>query len=264
MNYKLLFPTYRNRYRFVRQKLQQYRPVGGWANGLNLGTGEGDYDWMIAKFCQQLEACDINEDDVAFAQWLNQDVTNLKYRVADALNLVYEDDAFDLLVSVDVLEHVGQPEGMMREVGRVLKPGGIALMTFPNLRFPVTYDPLNRLFRRRRLAQGAYAFGHNYLIDADAFRGWAAENDLLILDECNLSGYLIGFLEMYWTGWVQRLLKANATNLSEKKKRRLSLRPSREEPLLTIFTDGVIKLDHRFSGKSRHSVGKGFVLKKLR
>ena len=63
MNYKLLFPTYRNRYSFIRKRLGEYASKK-FEQGLNLGTGEGDYDPMIATAVDQLTSCDINPNDV--------------------------------------------------------------------------------------------------------------------------------------------------------------------------------------------------------
>jgi SAM-dependent methyltransferase len=41
-------------------------------------------------------------------------------------------EAFDCVVSVEVLEHVEEDDAFVREVHRVLKPGGVFLMTTPN------------------------------------------------------------------------------------------------------------------------------------
>jgi SAM-dependent methyltransferase len=265
MNYKLLFPTYRNRYRFVKENLEQLAGERRFRTALNLGTGEGDYDGMIAHFCDELIACDINEEDVAFARALNRSVPNIRYQVENALDLSFEDDTFDLLISVDVIEHVGRPELMMEQIGRVLLPGGIALITFPSLHFPFTYDPVNRIlgnFTERKISQGAYAFGHEYLISPQRFREWAQRNDLDILLEKNLSGYLVALSEIYWTGIVQRLFKANATNVSDQRKKKTALRPSSKEPALTRLTDAFIDLDDAMFKNSKYSVGKGFVLQK--
>ena len=265
MNYKLLFPTYRNRYLFVRRHLQRMAAERSFDQALNLGTGEGDYDQMVSQYCQQLTACDINEADIDYARQLNAGNPNITYRVEDALGLSFADNTFDLVVSVDVIEHVGQPERMIEEVQRVLKPEGVALITFPSLDFPLTYDPVNRIlswFGNRKIPQGAYAFGHEYLVSKDDFRIWSGKNHLEVLKEQNLSGYIIGLLEMYWTGFIQRIFKANSTNLRSQHKKNISLRPSAKEPALSKATDAIIALDHKLFGKSGASVGKGFIVQK--
>lgn len=262
MNYKLLFPTYRNRYRFVRESLEQHFAGHRAPLALNLGTGEGDYDPMIAKHCEQLVSCDINERDIAFARELNAELSNVEYRVEDALNLSFPDNHFDLLISVDVMEHVGQPERMTEEIGRVLRPGGMAFVTFPQTHFPWTYDPINRALGRRAIAQGAYAFGHEYLVDPQQFQQWADRYGMDIQREKALSGYFVAASEMYWTGLIQRVFKDNAGNVSEDTEKRGKLRPSTSEPWLVKLTDGFINLDHGLFKGSKYSVGRGFVVRK--
>ncbi|RMF29088.1 MAG: SAM-dependent methyltransferase [Bacteroidetes bacterium] len=262
MNYKLLFPTYRNRYNFVRRNLEKFAGTRPFDCALNLGTGEGDYDPMIARHCRRLIACDINAQDVAFARRLNAHLPNVDYRVENALELRFDDGSFDAIVTVDVLEHVGKPERMVAEMARVLRPGGWVFITFPQLHFPWTYDPINYLLGRRAIPQGAYAFGHEYLIDPAEFKRWSESHGLEVLEECNLSGYLVGLLEMYWTGVVQRLFKANATNLDRDGEKPIRLRPSTREPALAKLTDAVLWLDRELFSSQKHSVGKGFVLRK--
>lgn len=220
---------------------------------------------MIAGFCQSLTSCDINERDIAFAESLNQGIDNLHYRVEDALNLSFPDSHFDLLVSVDVIEHVGKPHRMMEEVARVLKPGGVACITFPQWYYPLTYDPINRVRGWLKLApihQGAYAFGHDYLLKPEEFRKWATDLGLEVCEEKALTGHLAALTEMYWTGWVQRIFKDNARNVSVEGEKNLTLRPSTREPLLVVFTDVLCVLDAAIFGRSRFSVGRGFVLQK--
>lgn len=262
MNYKLLFPTYRNRYLFIRENLAQFCQVRKFNQALNLGTGEGDYDPMIAGYCTELTACDINENDIAFARNLNASTPNLRYQVEDALNLSFPDNTFDLLISVDVMEHVGQPERMTKEIARVLRTSGFAFITFPQSNFPWTYDPINRLLARRAIAQGAYAFGHEYLVDSEAFKKWADRYGLEVLIEKNLSGYFVALLEMYWTGVIQRLFKANARNVSGQNEKKVKLRPTTDEPMGVKLTDAVISVDYALFKHAKHSVGKGFVLRK--
>ncbi len=262
MNYKLLFPTYRNRYLFISENLAKFGTNRTFAEGLNLGTGEGDYDPMIAAHCQRLISCDINENDISFAKQMNSGVPNLYYRIEDALNLTFPENSFQLITSVDVMEHVGKPQRMTEEIARVLAPGGLAFITFPQTNFPWTYDPINRWLGKRAIAQGAYAFGHEYLVDPAAFRQWATQCGLEVLEEKNLSGYLIALLEMYWTGLIQRLFKQNAGNVSGMAEKKGKLRPSAKEPTLTLLTDALIRLDFALFKNSKYAVGKGFVVRK--
>lgn len=271
MNFKFFFPTFRNRYLFVLQQLRQITQHVGIERGLNLGTGEGDYDSMIAGYCSHLTACDINADDIAHAREVNRRVMNLHYETNDALNLSYPDATFHLVVSCEVIEHVGKPEQMVREIARILKQDGYAIMTFPSREFPFTYDPLNRIWHWLRkstdrdylVSQGAYAFGHEYLIAADDFKQWVQNAGLEIVEFRPLSGYLVGLLEMYWTGVVQRIFKKNAQNVTSDTSGALKVRPaSTKEPALVFITDMLLAIDRIFFTWGKYSVGKGAVLRK--
>jgi len=271
MNFKLLFPTFRNRYRFVQARLRRLAPSEGFQEGLNLGTGEGDYDRMLAGWCNRLTAVDVNAEDLAHARQLNRDVLNVHYEVNNALALSYPDASFDLLVSCEVIEHVGRPDQMVREIARVLRPGGYAIMTFPSREFPITYDPVNRIWqlfrgdgsREYAIPQGAYAFGHEYLIGSADFRRWVQEAGLELVSFQGLSHYLVGLLEMYWTGIAQRIFKKNARNLDDDKDGALKVRPgSTREPALAVATDLILLLDRMLTGWLPGSVGKGVVLRK--
>jgi SAM-dependent methyltransferase len=52
-------------------------------------------------------------------------------RHEDIQTLSFANSSFDLLVSLDVLEHVPSPDVALEEFFRVLKPGGTAVLTFP-------------------------------------------------------------------------------------------------------------------------------------
>lgn len=51
--------------------------------------------------------------------------------VADATALPFAAASFDIAVALDVLEHVGDDQGAMDQVLRVLRPGGLLLVTVP-------------------------------------------------------------------------------------------------------------------------------------
>lgn len=281
LNFKFLFTTFRNRYLFVRERLKKYAGTSASVGtghsspvvyrGLNLGTGEGDYDRMIAGYCTELVGCDVNEEDLAHARALNQGVMNLRYEANNALELTYPDNYFDLIVSCEVIEHVGKPEQMVHEMYRVLKPGGVAIMTFPSREFPVTYDPVNRIWQLTRsegsreyaISQGAYAFGHEYLIGSADFKKWATGAGFEIIEFQGLSRHLVGLLEIYWTGIAQSIFKKNARNITTDAGTSLTVRPaSTKEPALVFITDFILWLDKLLFGWTSRSVGKGVVLRK--
>jgi ubiquinone/menaquinone biosynthesis C-methylase UbiE len=55
------------------------------------------------------------------------DLPNVRFQQADAQALPFPDGTFDVVFCRYLLEHVGDPLGVLREMHRVLKPGGKAL-----------------------------------------------------------------------------------------------------------------------------------------
>jgi 2-polyprenyl-3-methyl-5-hydroxy-6-metoxy-1,4-benzoquinol methylase len=62
--------------------------------------------------------------------------------VCSATNLTFPDNAFDTVVSTEVLEHVPEPQQAINEMYRVLKPGGYLILSTPMYwpRHEVPYD----------------------------------------------------------------------------------------------------------------------------
>lgn len=265
MNYKLLFPSFLNRYQFVYQSLKSYSQDARIAI-LHIGAGEGDYDPMLASFSSHLISCDINQNDLNFARIRNSDLTNIEYKHEDALCLSFENESFDLAVAVEVIEHVGSPKVMLENLYRVLKPGGIAILTFPRRNFPLTYDPINfaiSLFSNKHLPIGAYAFGHDYLISAAEFNSWSSDIGFSILDQQPLSGYLVGLIELYWSGIVHSIFKWNASNRSlSRLKKKYKMRPGNRVPLFTLVTQKIIQVDRHIFSSGARTLGIGYVLQK--
>ena len=48
-----------------------------------------------------------------------------------ALELPFDDGSFDRIIASEVLEHIGDDRGALRELARVLRPGGTIAMTVP-------------------------------------------------------------------------------------------------------------------------------------
>ena len=76
-----------------------------------------------------------------------------------------------------------------------------------------------------------------------------------------LSGYLVGLLEMYWTGLAQSIFKKNARNVTTDTDSAITVRPaSTKEPLLVFVTDALLWIDRHLFQWGQRSVGKGVIL----
>jgi len=54
------------------------------------------------------------------------------FRPLDGAKIQFEDHFFDVVISNQVFEHVERPKDALREIARVLKPGGVFLALFPD------------------------------------------------------------------------------------------------------------------------------------
>lgn len=63
----------------------------------------------------------------------NMGLSGISWEVRDARKLEYKNDSFDKIYSISVLEHISDDGDILtvREIGRMLKPGGICAITVP-------------------------------------------------------------------------------------------------------------------------------------
>lgn len=66
----------------------------------------------------------------------------------DALNLPYENNSFDIVLTTDVLEHVNDPIKGLNEIKRIIKPHGLVVILVPTELF--LFKALRRLFGKRK------------------------------------------------------------------------------------------------------------------
>ncbi|MCD4686064.1 MAG: class I SAM-dependent methyltransferase [Anaerolineae bacterium] len=63
-------------------------------------------------------------------------------------HLPFPDAAFDGVILSEILEHIDDDVAGLREVWRVLKPGGVCAITVPNANYPFLWDPINWVLER--------------------------------------------------------------------------------------------------------------------
>ena len=95
---------------------------------LELGCGSGRISRELQKQGHEVIGYDFSEEAVkkAVADGVNAKRANLDEGIPE------ENGLFDVVWAGDVVEHVFDPIGLLKESARVLKPGGIILITIPS------------------------------------------------------------------------------------------------------------------------------------
>lgn len=106
------------------------RLVAG-ASVLDVACGEGYGSKILARTAKEVVGVDIDADTVLHAR-LKYSGENVRFVEASAAMLPFAEGIFDAVVSFETIEHHDQHEEMMSEVKRVLKPGGILVLSSPN------------------------------------------------------------------------------------------------------------------------------------
>lgn len=97
---------------------------------LDVGCGTGANLEMLAEF-GAAEGVDVSTEALDFCK--TRGLENV--RQGEAERLPYEDNTFDLVTGLDVVEHLDNDVGGLQEMRRVLRPGGRALLFVPAFMF---------------------------------------------------------------------------------------------------------------------------------
>lgn len=97
---------------------------------LDVGCGTGANLLMLSNY-GDAEGVDISEDALAFCRERGLE----KVKLGAAEKLPYEDGTFDLVTALDVVEHLDDDLAGLREMRRVLRPGGRVLLFVPTFMF---------------------------------------------------------------------------------------------------------------------------------
>ncbi len=123
------------RYGYFKRQLEHLHAPG--KSVLDIGCGGGFLAEEFAKDRYDVTGIDPSGKSIAAArEHAAKSSLAIDYRVGRGESLPFRDDSFDIVACCDVLEHVDDPAQVLREVSRVLKPGGIFF-----------YDTVNRTFR---------------------------------------------------------------------------------------------------------------------
>jgi SAM-dependent methyltransferase len=98
---------------------------------LDIASGEGYGSALLSRSAKSVVGVDISEAAVAHAK-IKYKADNLSYWHGSCAAIPLADHSVDVVVSFETIEHHEQHEEMMREIKRVLIPGGVLLISCPD------------------------------------------------------------------------------------------------------------------------------------
>lgn len=148
---------------------------------LDLGCGEGRHAIHLSLSDQvEVFGFDLSEKDIRTARERaapffegGDNAGRLLLGVGNALSLPFAADTFDVVICSEVLEHIDDYCGVLAEIDRVLKPGGVFAATVPAF-FPEwvcwklsdAYHEVEgghiRIFREKQLRRDIEKLGHRF------------------------------------------------------------------------------------------------------
>ena len=128
------------------EHLARYRWAASFCDGrrvLDAGCGAGYGTELLNQAgAANVVGVDVSEAALTLARAAVSD--GVTCEPGDVAALSYPDDSFDVVVCFEVIEHVEDPERVLDELRRVLRPDGLLLLSSPNRTRYVPGDPHHR------------------------------------------------------------------------------------------------------------------------
>lgn len=123
--------------------VEELNPTSG-EKIVDLGCGTGYYLFLLSGLPVRLHLSGLDNDEEAIeeAKTLLRD-KNIKFVVGDLHKMPFKNDSFDKAVASEVLEHIENDMKVLKEAYRILKPGGLLVVSTPSKNFPFLWDPIN-------------------------------------------------------------------------------------------------------------------------
>jgi SAM-dependent methyltransferase len=101
-------------------------------NAVDVGGGYGRLSKYLTNFADHVTLAEPSQQQLDIAKMYLKDSPNVDSKKLQAADLKFKDGSVDLVLVVRVLHHLPDPMPELREIARILKPGGTFLLEFAN------------------------------------------------------------------------------------------------------------------------------------
>ena len=141
------------------------------SNIVEVGCGSGGVAAHHVRNARSIFGTDLSDTALNIAREFFRDRPEVSYIQSDAEGLPFSSDRFDVAVAKEVLEHVPNVRAAIWEINRVLKKGGLFVLSTPNR------DSLHLRINRK--------LGHqDFMCAGDHFKEYSFSEMCEILSEC--------------------------------------------------------------------------------
>jgi 2-polyprenyl-3-methyl-5-hydroxy-6-metoxy-1,4-benzoquinol methylase len=114
------------------QTVARLLPAAGVLRVLDVGCGIGELTEMIAGRRYKTYALDLGFDSIRRASAKFRKINiNVPFVQGDVYRLPFQDSSFDAVVASEIIEHLDRPQDAIREIARVVRPGGCFVLSTP-------------------------------------------------------------------------------------------------------------------------------------
>ena len=142
------------------ERLLKFADVEEEQKFLEVGCGSGEVcRYMAKRYVLNVTGTDVDGEQIKRAQADIDNATNLRFLQADATNLPFGDNDFDIVLSFQVMHHISNWLDALGEIRRVLKPKGHFICV--DIVYPRWSAKLGKMFKHK--------YGITTLHDFDSF-----------------------------------------------------------------------------------------------